>query len=784
MSKYFITFLAMMLAFFGLYSVAADVSTASSVKNKQYQNYLTTATFDAAKEMRQSMTDSGAVTTEKDRSRVENTFYNSLAMDFGYTTDEDMARLHSYVPALVLIDTDGYYVCYDKMVEGSDGTEKIMSVTSPLNTWATNFTTQNGNQYLLRYYLGNTVEIIKPDGSSVKDTYSEVLKKIDDTNVTEKLENDYGFGKASTYESKRNSIIIPETENKIEYYINAHNDYAQQYNTTYVFSMPETADDDWIRVLTNPTCIAFLQGVRVSNKSDYLNIYSIGGGEIKKNTGIVYTANADGTKTLVRKNEASETPSGYVADAKSAAKNGETVEKGTGTGTGDPNTTSVQHSHWHAQGATLSIINGETLASIAGGCYTSPVYSTSTHTITYTPKKFASATDHKEADMVEGTTVTVPLNEGGPETSYTKPVYGIKLHTHTGSPLPPIYLANGNLQNPVTGKIYTTEAAYIKDNGCYTIPIRHSHTMSCLSTSAGQTVTVTQNIYHTHVFPKIHYTRYTNQNVDITQEEYEAMVNNGEDVSDIYPYYLEGLEDSCIFDKNTDKVEDFYVTETVPISDEKKITITRVKDNYTEWMIPKCGKTENTVERVEPVYETINGEKVPKTYTTSKKSQIICGYKDDQIIGFVTSCGYEDIKSPSEEVMTELQNGWITDDDVIDMATESTNGVQTGWSIPTAADVSESGVSYVSLANIWIKADDEAEQKINMQTYYSSNSITLSTRNGNVSANVIQIVPGKQTRTESGNSKLLGYKRSCGLNAGDSITQADENKLKDGNVED
>mgnify|MGYP004439132997 CR=1 FL=1 len=89
------------------------------------------------------------------REKVMNTFYNSLALNFGYDTEEDMSRLRSYVPAVILVDTNGYYICYEHLVK-ENGRSYIKPIISEINTWAK---TTKDDSILVRYYLGNNVDI-------------------------------------------------------------------------------------------------------------------------------------------------------------------------------------------------------------------------------------------------------------------------------------------------------------------------------------------------------------------------------------------------------------------------------------------------------------------------------------------------------------------------------------------------------------------------------------------------------------------------------------------------
>jgi hypothetical protein len=377
MPKYVIVFLALLSSFFGIFSASQNITTAAYVKNTQYTEYLTSATYDAAKKMKDGSNGEAVMPQKSDREKVVNTFFNSLALNFGYDTDEDMEKLHTYVPVLVLVDNDGYYLCYNNNHK-KDNVNYLQSVITDINTWSAETKDQT---MLVRYYLGNKVDVtfLKAGtyggktynvGDFISGTYDEIYKKIDNGSNPNDLTS-LGFNNASTFIKKRNELIIPDIQSKVEYYINHHNEVVSAIDTSYVFEMPMTSQDDWVRVLENPTCIAFLQGMQLSNSKKYLNIYALGGGEVRKTDTVSYY-NVDETTHVKRYYEAGADPNqgqgqaGYLANDAAAAKEGAEVQYKDDVN--DPSKANmyhktVEHHHWgDPQKGT--------------GCYTKPVYKT------------------------------------------------------------------------------------------------------------------------------------------------------------------------------------------------------------------------------------------------------------------------------------------------------------------------------------------------------------------------------------------------------------------------
>lgn len=439
MSKYLLAFLSVILITFGIYSFTTDINTAADTKNSQYSSYLAAATHDAAKEMQAETTGQVSIPTASDRERVANAFFNSLKLDFGYTTEEDMQKLHVYVPVLAMIDSDGYYICFNQQYADEAGHIAVTESITPINTW----TKKSGN-YIARYYLGSNIDVTQ-SGDSAKmysGTYSDVYNQLKDSTDADDLAELGLTGNEEDFLEVKRNVILEDLQQKIEYYINKNNDFAAEYTPSYTFTMPQTDRDDWTRLIENPTCIAFLQGVRVSNGQDYLNIYSLGGGEVKKQT-VVGFKDSDSSKTY---NTAgvSKDADGYVPTDKAAARDaseGDTII--------DQEPTSVEemvpHKHWGNPSVTRSADEV--------GCYTKPVYHVHT-TDCYTRY------NHRHFDSA-GNEVSDEVEWVGTDGKY----YDKDNHEISKA----VAVRTGD----------HAHSDYKKKQNCFTKPIYHTHTDSC-----------------------------------------------------------------------------------------------------------------------------------------------------------------------------------------------------------------------------------------------------------------------------------------------------------------
>ncbi len=383
MSKYVIIFMTLLASFFGVFSSQTDMQTAASIKNRQYTSYLASATTDAASEMAAETKESNTLPYKTSREKVVNTFFSSLAINFGYDTKEDMTKLRMYVPVVAMIDTDGYYISYNKDFRSADGVPSLESAITTINTW-----TAVKPHLTVRYYLGNKVDITTNNGKFFSDTYTNVYNEILKLNkyggyaVYKSELEALGFNDKDKFEHLRNETIIQDIQDKVEYYINNQNKVAAALQPEYIFEMPLTKTDDWVRVLENPTVIAFMQGIRISDSKRYLNIYSLGGGEVRRNKIIGFDSakqyKYDSNGNLISE----ENIEGYVNNQGDVSGSGnyinyDTYEKTirsdgeevyTGGGQKEALKKEAQERSAHVHHHTGSAISG-------GGCYV-PVYHT------------------------------------------------------------------------------------------------------------------------------------------------------------------------------------------------------------------------------------------------------------------------------------------------------------------------------------------------------------------------------------------------------------------------
>lgn len=318
---FFIIFGCMTL--FVFYGVNLD--SKAKTTNIQYADTLTSACYDASRTIERESGSDGAWEKESAREKTLETFYSTLEFCFNTEFTLNADETHRYTPVVCLIDNNGYYISYNSTFDdygnvyingevsakyntkssAPDKKAYYESMTvSPINTW-----TKAYNDYIVRFYLDDTIEIIEPNGNVVKDKKNKIIEIFDKRlkdGGDEALRAGYELYKinaaeddeirtlgdllkgtylingesVSMYDYEKAEIIVSIINTEVDYYINNQNPLAAGNEVPYEFTMPDIAGEDWHRLLENPTVISFLQGRQASTGREFANVYSLAGGEL------------------------------------------------------------------------------------------------------------------------------------------------------------------------------------------------------------------------------------------------------------------------------------------------------------------------------------------------------------------------------------------------------------------------------------------------------------------------------------------------------------------------
>ena len=192
----------------------------------------------------------------------------------------DLSRI--YVPCVLLVDKDGFYVSYSVSESDENGNPLYTDIISNKANW----TAQYGN-YAVTYRLDKKVTVTDTTGDTYTGFPNDAFSHFGSVQVLSFLNNDTSFNEEKNY------TICRITEDAINYYIKTHNKYMNLDDREYQFTMPATDKDFEARLLNDASFIAFYQGYQKSTEKGHINIYAFSGSIEDKNR-LYYRGMADG----------------------------------------------------------------------------------------------------------------------------------------------------------------------------------------------------------------------------------------------------------------------------------------------------------------------------------------------------------------------------------------------------------------------------------------------------------------------------------------------------------
>ncbi|MDQ0087768.1 hypothetical protein J2T12_001174 [Paenibacillus anaericanus] len=192
----------------------------------------------------------------------------SLSLNFGITDDKVSQRsLMVYIPAVVIIEYDGYSIYAVDESTASDGSVLAEHHFRPKKPYV--YSDEIGNQ--VAFTLDSYVIAYDALSGEWVSGLQEELSSI----VTIPLLQD-----SETFQQVRRSVIVRSIEDDLADYINRHNEYAAKLGVTYTFTLPVISQEEWNNTLNDVGVLIFLQGIPVGDR--YYNNYALGGGRLIK----------------------------------------------------------------------------------------------------------------------------------------------------------------------------------------------------------------------------------------------------------------------------------------------------------------------------------------------------------------------------------------------------------------------------------------------------------------------------------------------------------------------
>lgn len=216
-------------------------------------------------------------------------FYDSLYASLGIADNPDSReKVRLYVPVIIITVGDGFYVYYDDVSPGIDGTEELVrrctekkvysyyENTAPEGYCATDF--------IYRFLGKNTCSICDTEG--ICGEKSGIYSVSTDENreaINKELWNCVSGGRnyscilknSVEFENKRLEISTSKLEDALTYYCNFHNTIAANMGISYGFSVPQQNGELYLKAIDGISFIAFFQGYPVNGSNEVFNCFSV-----------------------------------------------------------------------------------------------------------------------------------------------------------------------------------------------------------------------------------------------------------------------------------------------------------------------------------------------------------------------------------------------------------------------------------------------------------------------------------------------------------------------------
>lgn len=206
------------------------------------------------------------------RQNTVNTYYASLGRCLNRDNPGQRANLETATPGIVLVDYDGYYICYNGAYDLkntlSDETEDIHVITEKY-TWSR----QYGNHYIVQFTLSDNVIVYDSDGHTYKGSRDKAF-------LAAGSPSELAFLNDESFEEEKNDVIVTAIEEQFNYIVNNYNKKTDMNSTQYTILFPRVEGEVNCRLFENPTIISFLQGKARNVHGQRATVFALGGEEL------------------------------------------------------------------------------------------------------------------------------------------------------------------------------------------------------------------------------------------------------------------------------------------------------------------------------------------------------------------------------------------------------------------------------------------------------------------------------------------------------------------------
>lgn len=298
-----------------------NINTKNEQLNNDYSSYLTSAAQSALESAVLEDAQSEYLFAQKSaRIGAVDAFYKTLieCFNYEYSTYEDL--VYTFIPCIVLVDTDGFYIEYGEDFLDENGVFVTSDIITPIHKWIQGFTYSPSvneiHKYTVEYRLDDTVSITSILNNKIVDTYEGCYSDVEGfmRDAGEEIDNakpdEYVnaatlgelLGSYKSFYNEKREVVISEIEEQLTYYINTKwetNNQNGKYQ--YKFTLPKNTGTNWARMVDAPTVLSFMQGPETVYGTSRYNVYALSGTEIETDYDY-FIVNVNGEPYYHRKN--------------------------------------------------------------------------------------------------------------------------------------------------------------------------------------------------------------------------------------------------------------------------------------------------------------------------------------------------------------------------------------------------------------------------------------------------------------------------------------------------
>lgn len=275
-----ILFAAILFAIMLIFDIKTSTLNRVLEEKEKMDAAMNTAIDDSVDTMSESYTKRSLMNS---REEGMSAFFLSLYSSLGITSDVvSQQKLREYMPVIVITDNEGLYVFFHDEYVTSTGISTLSM------RWSERFPyTYEDDYFIISFTMGDTIKLYDKQHLLFSDN---VCREIDvhefqvmDEGIAFRREHpDYFLLNDESFYLVKKSTIIQTINEKMKYYINAHNSIAVQYGITYEFAMPVVDELVMLRSVEQPGIIVVFQGYPIRGTSYYYNRVEVAGASIYK----------------------------------------------------------------------------------------------------------------------------------------------------------------------------------------------------------------------------------------------------------------------------------------------------------------------------------------------------------------------------------------------------------------------------------------------------------------------------------------------------------------------